>query len=100
MMTRVDSDNDAGNSDGGFNILKTSSMPACCVWVVFCLAFDKVLRRIDVVSDCSLSFHNPALRLSQKASVAHLNVFLFPFGLFSGHISLFQQFSALICLFL
>ena len=99
-MTRVDSDNDAGNSGGGFNILKTSSMPACCVWVVFCLAFDKVLRRIDVVSDCSLSFHNPALRLSQKASVARLNVFLFLFGLFSGHISLFQQFSALICLFL
>lgn len=33
------------------NVLKTSSMPACCIWFVFCLAFE-VLRRIDVVSDC------------------------------------------------
>ena len=78
---------DSGISDGRFNILETSSMPACCVWVVFWLAFDNVLRRIDVVGDCSLSFHNPALRLSQKASVARGNVFVFPFGLFNGHIS-------------
>ena len=50
----------------------------------------EVLRRINVVSDCS--FHNPALRLSQKASVARSNVFVFPLSLFGGYIEFVSQF--------